>query len=114
MPPKGTDDWIIWAAWADSITFEEIYKICGKTESDVIRTMRKKLKPSSFRKWRARASQVSHKHQNDFERFRENFNSGTTDASLRLWCDINLSHLFSAPQKIQTPKLSISSLEMLI
>ena len=71
MPPQGTDDWIIWAAWADRITFEEIYKICGKTESDVIRTMRKKLKPSSFRKWRARASQVSHKHQKRFKSLRE-------------------------------------------
>jgi len=46
MPPKGTDDWIIWAAWADRITFEEIYKITGKKEPDVIRIMRKNLKSS--------------------------------------------------------------------
>ena len=48
MPPKGSEDWIVWAAWADRITFEEIYKICGKTESEVIKTMRKKLKPLKF------------------------------------------------------------------
>jgi len=73
MPPKGTEDWIVWAAWADRITFEEIYQICGKTESEVIKTMRKKLKPSSFRKWRARANQVSHKHQKRFKSLRENY-----------------------------------------
>jgi hypothetical protein len=49
MPPKGTEDWIIWAAWADRITFEEIFKITGKKESDVIRIMRNNLKASSFR-----------------------------------------------------------------
>ena len=75
MPPKGTDDWIIWAAWADRITFEEIYKTTGKSESDVIRIMRKKLKPTSFRNWRARASQVSHKHQKKFKKLRQNLDN---------------------------------------
>ena len=32
-----TNDWIIWAAWADRITFEEIYEKTNKTESDVIK-----------------------------------------------------------------------------
>ena len=73
MPSKGTEDWIIWAAWADRITFEEIYKMTGKKESDVIRIMRKNLKASSFKNWRARASQISHKHQKKFKAFRENF-----------------------------------------
>jgi len=73
MPPKGTVDWIIWAAWADRITFEEIFKTCGKNESEVIRIMRKNLKPSSFRKWRTRVSEVSHKHQKRFRMLRENF-----------------------------------------
>ncbi|MEC8421267.1 MAG: TIGR03643 family protein [Verrucomicrobiota bacterium] len=72
MPPKGTQDWIIWAAWADRITFEEIFEISGKNESDVIRLMRSNLKPSSFRKWRARASKVSHKHKKLFRTLREN------------------------------------------
>ena len=73
MPPKGTEDWIIWAAWADRITFEEIFKVCGKTESEVIKTMRGNLKPSSFRKWRARASQVSLKHQKRFKTLRKDY-----------------------------------------
>lgn len=72
MPPKGTQDWIIWAAWADRITFEEIFEISGKNESDVIRLMRSKLKPSSFRKWRARANKVSYKHKKLFRMLREN------------------------------------------
>ena len=49
------DNWIIWAAWADRITFEEIKEKTGKSESDVIKIMRKSLKPSSFRLWRKRA-----------------------------------------------------------
>ena len=40
-PRKDTIDWIIWAAWADRITFEEIYDRTGKTEKDVIIIMRK-------------------------------------------------------------------------
>ena len=73
MPPKGTEDWIIWAAWADRITFEEIYKICGKTENEVICIMRKRLKPSSFRNWRARVSHISHKHKKRFRAKREDY-----------------------------------------
>ena len=73
MPPTRTEDWVVWAAWADRITFEEIYKTCAITESEVIKLMRRKLKPSSFRKWRARASQVSHKHQKRFKSLREDY-----------------------------------------
>ncbi len=32
-----SNDWIIWAAWADRITFEEIYEKTNKKESDVIK-----------------------------------------------------------------------------
>jgi len=65
--PKVNDpDWIIWAAWADRITFEEIRKVTGLTESKVIAHMRKSLKPSSFRLWRKRASTQSIKHQKLF------------------------------------------------
>ena len=36
--PKIEDpDWVIWAAWADRITFEEIEKKTGYKESDVIK-----------------------------------------------------------------------------
>ena len=66
-PNFGTSDWIIWAAWADRITFEEIEKKTGKTEGEVIKIMRRSLKPSSFRLWRKRASSQSIKHRKKFE-----------------------------------------------
>mgnify|MGYP003313955437 CR=1 FL=1 len=34
-PHISDPDWIIWAAWADRITFEEIEKKTGKTEGEV-------------------------------------------------------------------------------
>ena len=66
-PKRKNRDWIIWAAWADRITFEEIKKKTGKTESEVIKIMRRSLKPSSFRLWRKRASSQSIKHRKKFE-----------------------------------------------
>ena len=66
-PSKDSSDWIIWAAWADRITFEEIKKRSGYSESDVIKLMRKKLKPSSFKLWRKRAKNQSIKHRKKFE-----------------------------------------------
>ena len=66
--PKMDDpDWIIWAAWADRITFEEIEKRTGKRESDVIKIMRRSLKPSSFRLWRKRVHSKSIKHRKKFK-----------------------------------------------
>ena len=41
-------------ALADKLSFEEIKKKTGKSESDVIKIMRKYLKPSSFKLWRER------------------------------------------------------------
>ena len=66
-PKKYNLDWIIWAAWADRITFEEIRDKTGKTESDVIKLMRKNLKPSSFRLWRKRVHNTSIKHRKKFK-----------------------------------------------
>ena len=34
-PKKKNENWIIWAAWADRITFEEIKEKSGKNESEV-------------------------------------------------------------------------------
>ena len=66
--PKVDDpDWIIWAAWADRITFEEIEKKTGKTEAEVIKIMRRSIKPVSFRLWRKRVNQKSIKHRKKFE-----------------------------------------------
>ena len=70
--PKNNNsgDWIIWAAWADRITFEEIFEKTGKKESEVIKIMRTNLKPSSFRLWRKRVNQKSIKHRKLFEESR--------------------------------------------
>ena len=67
-----SDDWIIWAGWADRITFEEIFEKTNKTESDVIKIMRKNLKPSSFRLWRERVNKKSIKHRKKFSETRKN------------------------------------------
>ena len=65
-------NWIIWAGWADRITFEEIKEKTGKNESEVIKIMRKNLKPSSFRLWRERVSKKSMKHRKKFSEARKN------------------------------------------
>ena len=68
-------NWVIWAAWADRITFEEIEKKTGYRESDVIKIMRRSLKPSSFRLWRKRVNQKSIKHRKKFEYSRKEITS---------------------------------------
>ena len=74
-PAVDSPDWVIWAAWADRITFEEIEKKTGKKESDVIKIMRRSLKPSSFRLWRKRVNQKSIKHRKKFEYSRKEITS---------------------------------------
>ena len=66
-PSPKNSDWIIWAAWADRITFEEIKEKTGKNESQVIKIMRKNLKPGSFRLWRKRVHNTSIKHRKKFQ-----------------------------------------------
>ena len=66
-PKEKDDNWVIWAAWADRITFEEIREKTGKKESDVIKLMRKSLKPSSIRLWRKRVHNTSIKHRKKFK-----------------------------------------------
>ena len=66
-PNINSPNWVILAAWADRITFEDIKKISGKSESEVIKIMRKNLKPSSFRLWRKRVKNKSIKHRKKFE-----------------------------------------------
>ena len=68
-------DWVIWAAWADRITFEEIEKKTGYRESDVIKIMRRSLKPSLFRLWRKRIHEKSIKHRKKFEYSRKQITS---------------------------------------
>tara|TARA_B100000427_G_scaffold319526_1_gene317846 strand:- start:7959 stop:8258 length:300 start_codon:yes stop_codon:yes gene_type:complete len=66
-PRFGSLDWIIWAAWADRVTFEDIKFLTGKSEADVIKIMRRTLEPSSFRLWRKRIKSKSIKHRKKFE-----------------------------------------------
>ena len=73
-PKIGDPDWIIWAAWADRITFEEIFEKTGKRESEVIKIMRRSLKPSSFRLWRKRVHTKSIKNRKLFSKSREKLN----------------------------------------
>ena len=66
-PKIDSPTWVIWAAWADRITFEDIKKKTGKSESDVIKIMRKNLKPGSFKLWRKRVHNTSIKHRKKFK-----------------------------------------------
>lgn len=50
-------------AWEDRTPFEAIQLQFGLTESDVIRFMRSRLKPSSFKLWRSRVSGRQTKHK---------------------------------------------------
>ena len=70
-PKVGSQSWVIWAAWADRITFEDIKSKTGLSEGDVIKIMRRSLKPSSFRLWRKRAKGQSIKHRKKFEETRQ-------------------------------------------
>lgn len=54
-------------AWADRVTFEEIYEKTGVTEADVIQLMRQHIKPASFARWRKRVSGRITKHRKRFE-----------------------------------------------
>ena len=71
-PKVGSQSWVVWAAWADRITFEDIKSKTGLSESDVIKIMRRSLKPSSFRLWRERAKRKSIKHRKKFLLERKN------------------------------------------
>ena len=74
-PNIKSPDWVIWAAWADRITLEEIKKKTDKTESEVIMIMRKNLKPSSFKLRRKTVNQKSIKHRKKFEYSRKKISS---------------------------------------
>jgi uncharacterized protein (TIGR03643 family) len=59
----GDKSFIIQMAWEDRTAFETIYERTGWSESDVIRLMRRELKPSSFRMWRKRMRGRVTKHR---------------------------------------------------
>lgn len=53
---------IIEMAWEDRTPFEAIALQYGLSEKQVIRLMRREMKPSSFRMWRKRVSGRTTKH----------------------------------------------------
>ena len=56
-------DRIIEMAWEDRTPFDAITLQFGLTEAEVIKLMRREMKLSSFRMWRARVQGRSTKHQ---------------------------------------------------
>ena len=54
---------VIGMAWSDNISFEEIKKKTGFSESEIISIMRKNLKKSSYILWRKRVRGRSSKHR---------------------------------------------------
>lgn len=55
-------DRIIEMAWEDRTTFDAIEMQFGISEKEVITLMRREMKPSSFRMWRARVQGRKTKH----------------------------------------------------
>ena len=61
---NGTEiDRIIEMAWEDRTTFDAIQFQFGLKEQEVIDLMRREMKPSSFRMWRARVQGRKTKHE---------------------------------------------------
>ena len=56
-------DRIIEMAWEDRTTFEAIEMQFGLKQQDVIKLMRKEMKPGSFKLWRERTKGRSTKHE---------------------------------------------------
>lgn len=69
-------DRIIEMAWEDRTTFEAIEFQFGLTEQDVITLMRREMKPSSFKMWRARVQGRQTKHA-----AKRSFDKGTFKSS---------------------------------
>ena len=56
-------DPIIKLAWHDKSSFEKIERLFNISEAEVIKIMRKNLKPKSFKIWRKRVSGRKSKHE---------------------------------------------------
>ena len=72
-PKKGSQEWIIWAAWADRVTFEEIYERTGLNENEVKKLMKKNLKQKSYINWRNRVNSRKTKHRKLFMQSRNKY-----------------------------------------
>lgn len=64
-------DQVIRMAWEDRTTFDEIEEKTGLPEAEVIKVMRRSLKPGSFRRWRKRVSGRLTKHAGKFRESRQ-------------------------------------------
>jgi uncharacterized protein (TIGR03643 family) len=62
LTPQDVDR-IIEMAWEDRTPFEAIEAQFGLTEADVIKLMRREMKASSWRMWRARVQGRATKHR---------------------------------------------------
>ncbi len=75
-------DRIIEMAWEDRTPFEAIEIQFKLSEQEVIKLMRRQLKPSSWRLWRERAHQISHKHlkkrSDEMDRFKSSLQKQIT------------------------------------
>ncbi len=56
-------DNIIFLAWSDKISFENISYETGLKENEVIKIMKEELKPKSFKNWRKRVHGRKSKHR---------------------------------------------------
>lgn len=63
---RGEIDRIIMMAWEDRTSFDAIRSQFGLSPGDVIKLMRRELKPGSFRLWRQRTSGRATKHEAKF------------------------------------------------
>jgi len=72
-PKKDSQEWIIWAAWADRVTFEEIYERTGLNENEVKKLMKKNLKQKSYINWRNRVNSRKTKHRKLFMQSRNKY-----------------------------------------
>jgi len=61
------DNDIIGMAWSDRVSFEEIKKKTGFSETEVIKIMRKNLKRKSYILWRKRVKGRVTKHRKVFK-----------------------------------------------
>lgn len=59
----GEIDRVVQMAWEDRTSFDVICRQFGLSNGEVIKLMRKQLKPSSFRSWRRRTQGRATKHE---------------------------------------------------
>lgn len=66
MLTQGEIDRIIMMAWEDRTSFDAIRMQFGLSPGEVIKLMRSKMEPSSFRMWRKRTRGRVTKHESKF------------------------------------------------